>query len=162
MLTSISCLLVCILGSYYLLIRYPVHCRWDTLHRIPKRMIMISRVSSSMLKFSLPPFSSSMITYLSLLWLPGLPNSHEKFSELLPLQITNTLSNTQISYHPCSFKNQQMLCFLFFSQPILKYFLCFSSLQSSFCFQIYWNETSIFLMLQRSYLFQSFRNSAGL
>lgn len=130
------------LGSYYLLIRYSVHCRWDPSHRIPKWLIMISRVSSSTLGCCI---LRSFLCHLSLqacllvsAWVPGLHNAHEKISELQPLHTTNTLSNTQISYHPCSrhsFKNQQILCFLFFSQPILKHALCFSSLQSSFFFQ---------------------------
>lgn len=48
-LTFSSCLSVCTLGSYCMSIRYSVHCRWDPFHRIPKRMLMISRVSSSLL-----------------------------------------------------------------------------------------------------------------
>lgn len=105
-------------------------------------------------KFSVT-FLSKYFTYLSMC-----QDFTQKNSKLQPLHTTNTLSNTLTSYHPCSrgpFKNQQMLCFFSFSQPILKHVLCFSSLQSSFLFQICWEETSMLLLFQKVLLISIFQ-----
>lgn len=165
MLTSTFCLSVCTLESY-LLVRYSVYCRWDPFHRISKRMIMINRHWDAVFweVFFFCHFSLQVFLLICLYECQNFIIHMKKISELQPLHTDNALSNTQVSYHPCSkysFKNQQILCFLSFSQPILKNVLCFSCLQSSFLFQFYWKEISMLLLFQRSYLFQSFRNSAG-
>lgn len=65
---------VCALESYYLLIRYSVYCRWDFSTGSQKGWSWLAQffyVGNLYFEFSLPSFSSSVFTSLSI-WLPGL------------------------------------------------------------------------------------------